>query len=50
MGAHVVDGGQAELVLRHVLQVLVEAHQLLLIVELMRNQSEEQEGFWMNTN
>lgn len=34
MGAHVVDGCQAELILCHVLQVLVETHQLLLIVEL----------------
>jgi hypothetical protein len=29
-----VDGGQAQLVLSHILQVLVETHQLLLIVEL----------------
>lgn len=32
--AHVVDGRQAKLVLSHILQVLVETHQLLLIIEL----------------
>lgn len=37
VGAHVVYGGQAQLVLRHILQVLVEAHQLFLIVELRQN-------------
>lgn len=36
VGAHVVDGGQAELVLCHILQLLVETHQLLLIIELKK--------------
>jgi hypothetical protein len=37
-----VNGSQAQLVLRHVLKVLVEAHQFLLIVELTATQQEEQ--------
>lgn len=35
--AHVVDGRQAQLVLCHVLQVLVETHESLVIVKLRRN-------------
>jgi len=37
VGAHVVDGRQAQLVLRHVLQILMETHQTLLIVKLKHN-------------
>lgn len=37
MGAHVVDGCQAQLVLCNIFQVLVETHQLLLVIELRHN-------------
>lgn len=40
VGAHVVNGGQAQLVLCHILKVLVETHKLLLIIEL-RHQNKD---------
>jgi len=39
--AHVVHGGERELVGQHVLQLLVEVHELVLLVELVRGVEED---------